>query len=128
MSTLILNTQEQVSAIQKVVNRAYEAMIQTQNREKRREDKELKSLARLRLLVGGASPGSNIVLNRPEVRVLQGLLIATSSTLYTSVIPNYKNRMEKEPEEASRYQPYLDDCENKMVLFKVVLDKLNKCL
>lgn len=128
MSIFSLDNPEQLTAIQKVVNRAYEAMMQTQNREKRRSDKELRSLNQIRKQVGSAAPGSPITLNRLEIRLLQGLLVATSSTLYTSVIPNYKKRIEMEPDNKNRYEPYIEQCESRILVYKKVLDNLNNCL
>lgn len=126
--TLKIDTKPTLDALIKVINRAAQAMMQTQNREKRRNDTELRALTSIKKKVASAAPGSPISLNRPEVRLIQALLVTTSSTLYTTIIPNYKERIEREPENKDKYQPYIDQCETRILEYKKVLDLINDIL
>lgn len=114
--------------LSKVINRAADTTLQVHNRTKRREEPELKLLINLRKKFGQHTKNSTIFMSRAEIRLIQGILLNISATLYTSVIPNYKNRIEKEPETATDYQPYVDKCEDRIMSYKKILDIIQTLL
>lgn len=116
------------SELSKVINRAADTTVQVHNRTKRRAEPELKLIMSLRKKIGQNTENSTIYMSRAEVRLLQGLLLNISATLYTSVIPNYRNRIEKEPETAKDYQPYIEKCENRIMSYKKILEIIQSLL
>ena len=75
----------------RTVNRAATATDQIHNRQKRRGDPELKLLLGFNKKLGQNTENSSFNITRPELRLIQALLINVSATLYNSVIPNYKH-------------------------------------
>lgn len=112
----------------RVISRAADTSKQINSRDKRRRDPDLKILTDLQQVLGRHTANSTLLLSRAEVRLIQGLLLNISATLYTSVIPNYRNRIEKEPETAKDYQPYIEKCENRIMSYKKILEIIQSLL
>lgn len=122
--TLDGNT-ELYSELTRVISRTADAVKQVH---KRRTDPELRVMISLHTKLVNNTANSTLHLSRAELRLLQSILINVSATLYTTVIPNYKNRMEKEPDKADNYKPYLVRCEDRILQYKQILDIIGKAL
>lgn len=112
----------------RVINRAADTAKQLHSRDKRRRDPDLKIILNLQQTLGRNTSNSTLFLSRSDIRLIQAILIGLSSNLYTNIIPNYKHRIEKEPDNAAHYEPYIKRCEERILLYKELLDIIQEKL
>jgi hypothetical protein len=126
--SVTFKTQEDLDAIIKVLDRAIQFSVETNNRAARRGDVDLKALQTSKKALVSAAPGSPIALNRPQVRVISGLLLTSTTTLLSSIIPNYEKRIEDDPSTKARYEPYINDCTKRVEIYRNIIKILNSAL
>lgn len=123
MSNKLVLTEEEFGLVKRQVSRLYEHKNRIGSREQRRKEMEFKLLKGLngRLIKAGEQ-----MLNRNDIRAIEGICNIGKKALEDLILPGYKERQSKakSEEERERYEEYLKKASLTLAVYNDIMLKL----
>jgi hypothetical protein len=125
MSKLLL-TEEEFDLVKRQITRLYEHKTRTIAREPRRKDHEYKMLKGVKERL--TSPGEQL-LNRNDLRAIEGVCKVGLEALQTLIIPGYMERKSKSNgKESAGYDEYINKAQLTVAKYNGILVKIEGLL